>query len=203
MSRIKMSRIWLAAALVAAAPVVLAQQAAQSQPDVKVTKKPGHAMATRSAKLTATITAIDPATRTVTLKSAQGKTKEVALPDEVRNFDQLKVGDVVTVQYNEALALSLNKDAGSPSASQQGSMTRSAAGAKPGGTATHEVTITADVVAVNAATKTVTLKGPAGNMVDMVVEDADQLKNVKKGDKLQAVYTEAMAISVTPAAAKK
>jgi Cu/Ag efflux protein CusF len=194
------AKLWLAAALAAAAQLAVAQY---NQPDVQVSKGPGQATATRSAKLTATITAIDPATRTVTLKSAQGKVKEVALPDEVRNFDQLKVGDAVNIEYKEALALSLSKEGGAPSVNQQGTMSRSDTGAKPGGTASHEVTITADVVAVNQADKTVTLKGPAGNTVDVVVEDPEQLKNVKTGDKLQAVYTEALAISVTPAAAKK
>jgi hypothetical protein len=194
------AKIWLAAALAAAAPVALAQA---TQPDVQVTRQTGKATATRTHKLTATVTAIDPATRTVTLKGAKGNEKQVALPDDVRNFDQLKVGDVVNIEYKEALALSLAKEGATPSVGGQGTMSRSAAGEKPGGTAQREVTITAEVVAVNPAEKSMTLKGPQGNLVDMVVEDPKQLKSVKKGDHLQAVYSEALAIKVTPAAAKK
>ena len=194
------AKIWLAVALAVAAPLAVAQA---TQPDTQVTKQPGKATATRTAKLHATVTAIDADTRTVTLKGPKGNEKQVAVSDDVRNFDKLKVGDVVSIEYKEALALSLAKEGAAPSVSGQGAMTRSEAGEKPGGTAQREVTITADVVAVNAADKTVTLKGPGGNLVDMVVEDPAQLKGVKKGDQLQAVYTQAFAIKVTPAAAKK
>lgn len=48
----------------------------------------------------------------------------------------------------------------------------------------------------------ITLKGPKGNTVDMVVEDPKQFADIKKGDQVQAVYTEALAISVEPAAKK-
>ena len=64
------------------------------------------------------------------------------------------------------------------------------------------MTVTADVVAVNAAAKTVTLKGPKGHTVDLMVDDPDRLKKIKKGDRVEAVYTEAMAVSVQPETAK-
>jgi Cu/Ag efflux protein CusF len=64
------------------------------------------------------------------------------------------------------------------------------------------MTIVADVVEVHPKNKTVTLKGPKGNTVDLVVEDPAQLANIKKGDQVEAVYTEALAISVEPAAKK-
>ncbi|WP_408228762.1 MULTISPECIES: hypothetical protein [Paraburkholderia] len=60
----------------------------------------------------------------------------------------------------------------------------------------------ADVVAVNPKHKTVTLRGPKGNTLDLKVEDPAQFANIKKGDQVDAVYTEALAISVEPAAAK-
>jgi Cu/Ag efflux protein CusF len=191
--------ICITVALALGAPLVLAQ----TQPETQVSRQPGKATATRSVKVTATITAIDPATRAVTLKSANGKVAEVAVGDEVRNFDQLKVGDLVNIEYKQALALSLKKEAGPPSANQSETIKRSEPGAKPGGTATREVTVHADVVAVNAGTRMVTLKGPGGNLVDLEVEDPEQLKNIKKGDQVQAVYSEALAIAVTPSAAKK
>jgi Cu/Ag efflux protein CusF len=36
-------------------------------------------------------------------------------------------------------------------------------------------------------------------MVDLKVEDPAQLKNIKAGDQVEAVYTEALAIAVQPA----
>ncbi|WP_408368813.1 MULTISPECIES: hypothetical protein [unclassified Paraburkholderia] len=66
----------------------------------------------------------------------------------------------------------------------------------------QEVKIVADVVAVNSRNRTVTLKGPKGNTLDLKEEDPAQFANIKKGDQVDAVYTEALAISVEPAARK-
>jgi hypothetical protein len=112
------------------------------------------------------------------------------------------VGDVVNVQYTEAITLNLKKGSGLRSAEGTETVDRAPPGAKPGGTVARQVTIMADVVAVNHKTNTVTLKGPQGNMVDVIVEDPEQIKHIKKGDQVQAVYSQAMAISVEPAASK-
>jgi hypothetical protein len=45
----------------------------------------------------------------------------------------------------------------------------------------------------------VTLKGPQ-RTVELKVRDPEQFKLVKKGDQVQATYTEAVAIAVMPAA---
>jgi hypothetical protein len=151
--------------------------------------------------VTATVQDIDPATRTVVLKSPNGKVVEVVVGDEARNFDQLKVGDVVTTVYREALTLNLKKKGdGISSVEEQSSMERAPVGGKPGGTVGREVKIVSNVVAVHPKSRTVTLKGPKGSTVDLVVEDPAQFSNIKKGDQVEAVYTEAIAISVEPAA---
>ncbi|SAK49958.1 hypothetical protein AWB78_01044 [Caballeronia calidae] len=188
--------------LLAAVVVLTMASPALSQPQtsVEVTKGTGKAAVVGTTKFTATIVAIDPATRTVTLKDKRGKVVELEVGEEARNFDQLKVGDVVATEYKEAMSLSLSKTSGPRSASQRQIEQRAAPGAKPGGTIGREITIMADVVNVDAKAQTVTLKGPQGNKVDVIVEDPAQLKNIHKGDQVEVVYTEALAISVTPGA---
>jgi Cu/Ag efflux protein CusF len=182
---------------------LLAQVAlAQPQTNVEVTQGPEHTTVQGLTKMTATVVGIDKATRTVTLKTHQGKVVELEVTNEARNFDQLALGDIVTVSYSEALTLSLMKEKGEASHSEIGTEERAAPGAKPGGTLGRRVTIIADVVAVDHKTKTVTLKGPKGNTVDLKVEDPERLKRLRKGDQVEAVYTEALAISVEPAAKK-
>ncbi|MGF6597264.1 Cu/Ag efflux protein CusF [Paraburkholderia sp. GAS448] len=191
--------------LVIAAVAAMVHTAWAQQPEshVEVMKSPGKAVIKGTTRVTATVQDIDPATRTVVLKGANGKVVEVQVGDEARNFDQLKVGDVVKAVYKESLALSLKKNGdGMSSASETPSMERTPPGAKPGGTVGREVKVLADVVGVNTKTKTVTLKGPKGNTVDLKVEDPAQLANIKTGDQVEAVYTEALAISVEPAAQK-
>ena len=62
-----------------------------------------------------------------------------------------------------------------------------------------QVTIIADIEAIDKDGKYVILKGPEGNSERVAVRDPKHLENVKVGDQVQLTYTEAMAISVEPA----
>jgi hypothetical protein len=42
----------------------------------------------------------------------------------------------------------------------------------------------------------VTFKGPKGNLVTVVAEDANNLEKVKVGDNVEITYTEALAVEV-------
>jgi Cu/Ag efflux protein CusF len=164
-----------------------------------VGKGPGVAGAAQTVKVTATITAIDAATRSVTLKGPQGKEMTITAGPEVKNFAQMKVGDQVNAEYVEALTIELKKGSTAP----VGRTDQAAAGAaKPGelpaGLAGRQVTITAEVVGIDPATQTVTLRGPQ-RTVELKVRDPAQFKLVAKGDRVEATYTEAVAIAVEPA----
>jgi hypothetical protein len=167
---------------------------------VAVNSAPGKVSVTGTVKTTATVVGIEPATRTVWLKDAKGKVVQVVVGEEARNFDQLKIGDVVNAEYSEAMTVTLKKGGATVGANETQSMERAPMGAKPGGTASREVTVMAVVTAVNHQTGAVTLKGPQGNSLDLMVQDPEQLKLVKKGDHIQVVYTEAIAVSVEPKA---
>jgi Cu/Ag efflux protein CusF len=183
----------------AMAPLAAAQTGA-----AVVDKAPGRATAAQTVKVTATITAIDAATRTVTLKGPEGKEVAINAGPEVKNFAQLKVGDQVNVQYLEALTLELKKGGTgmAPSRVEKSGAGAAQPGAKPGAAAGRQVVVIADVVDLNAEKQTVTLKGPQ-RTVELKVNDPAQFKDIKKGDQVQATYTEALAVSVEPAAAKK
>jgi len=163
---------------------------------------PGKAGVAETVKVTATITAIDKATRDITLKGPKGNEVTLTAGPDVKNFDQLKVGDQVNVQYVEALTLELKKGGGMAVARTDST---GAAGAKPGdkpaGVVGRQVTIVADVVDVNPAKQSITLKGP-NRTVDLVVADPAQFKLIAKGDQVEAKYTQALAITVEPAAKK-
>ena len=188
----------IAIAAFAAATILTPQASAQSGAAI-VGKGPGVAGAAQTVKVTATITAIDPATRSVTLKGPQGREIAVTAGPEVRNFAQMKVGDQVDVQYVEAVTLELKKGGGMPVAKTE---TAGAARAKPGeqpaGMVGRQVTVVADVVAVDKEKQLVTLKGPKQTL-DLKVRDPKQLALIAKGDQVEATYTEAVAIAVSPA----
>ena len=159
---------------------------------------PGKAAMAQTLNVTATITAIDKAKREVTLKGPQGNLFDVTAGPEVKNFDNLKVGDQVDMKYAEAVTMELKKGGGMiVSRTEQ----KGGAGAKPGATPAgvmgREVTIVADVVAVDPAKQMITLKGPV-HSIDLRIDDPVQFKRIAKGDQVEAKYTQAVALTVEP-----
>ena len=189
---------WLSIALRASAT-----SSAPAHPGAAVVGKgPGVVGGAQVINAAATITHINKSTREVTLKGPQGNEFVVQAGPEVKNFAQMHVGDKVEVEYREALTLELKKGS---TAVVSRTEHAGAAGAEPGhqpaGVAGRKVTIVAEVMAVDADKHTVTLRGPK-RTVELPVQDPEQLKLIAKGDRVQATYTEAVAIAVTPANAK-
>ena len=190
------------AALVAAA-LGLAAGTAFSQANLSgaVATAPGQAKAVAVVDAQATVTAVDPATRSVTLQLDDGKTRTISVGQDVRNFDQIKVGDKVRAKYVESVSIELKKDGKSVlGQTERSTLERSQPGEKPGGIAIREVSVIADVVNVDADKQLVSVKNDKGEVFELGVRDPEQLKLVKKGDQVQATYTEAVAIGLEPAA---
>ena len=175
---------------------------AAAQTAVMAGSAPGKAGVAQTVKLTATITAIDKATRDVTLKGPQGNEVTVTAGPDVKNFDKMRVGDQVDVQYVEAVTLELKKGGGQPVArTEQAGAKGAKPGEQPAGIVGRQVTIVADVVAVDPAKQIVTLQGPQ-RTVNLTVSDPEQFKRIAKGDQVEATYTQALAMAVEPAAKK-
>ena len=190
----------LKALLVAASLTVLPVLAQDAPVDVQVTSnEPGKVAVAGLVKASALVTGIDKTTRTVTLKRSNGKSFDVVCGDEVRNFDQIRLGDEVVIRYVQALSLEVRKSTGLRERVEGSDSARATAGDKPAGAVGRTVTILADVIDVSPKKKTITVKGPRGNIVELAVENPDHFKVVKKGDQIQADYVEAVAISVEPA----
>ncbi len=175
---------------------------AAAQTAVMAGSAPGKAGVAQTVKLTATITAIDKATRDVTLKGPQGNEVTVTAGPDVKNFDKMNVGDQVDVQYIEAVTLELKKGGGQPVArTEQAGAKGAKPGEQPAGIVGRQVTIVADVIAVDPAKQIVTLRGPQ-RTVNVTVSDPEQFKRIAKGDQVEATYTQALAMAIQPAAKK-
>ena len=186
-------RVLIAALLVAAATALSAYAQTGT---VVVKKSPGTAAATKTLRVTATITAIDPKTREVTLKEPQGNEVTIEAGPRVKNFAQMKVGDIVNVEYVEALTLELKKGGGQlVGRTTQVGEASAASGKMPAGMGGRKITVVADVTAVDPATQTITLRGPE-RTVELKVLDPEQFKWVAKGDQVEVTYSEALAVKV-------
>ena len=168
------------------------------------TAKPaGGVVAAAAVQVTATVLEIDHATRTVTLKAADGREESFVVDEAVKNLDQVNKGDVVVATYAEALAYEVKKSGASGTV---GEVAVGAGTAKPGekpvGVIAREVTVTVTITAIDEKAPTVTFKGPQGNTRTVKVQDPAKLKDVKVGDQVDITYTQALALSVEKAPAK-
>ncbi len=184
--------------LVSSAGVILAQEPSPEQGPATTGSGPGVGASVVST-LTATVQAVDLKNRVVTLKNPEGEVVDVVVGPEARNLPQLKVGDHVTVEYYEGLALKLDKgSSGIRERKETTTMSRTPLGEKPGGIVSRTVDLVGTIQAIDLKTRKVTIKG-AKRTVVLKVGPAVDLENIKVGDAVSASYTEAVAISVTPA----
>jgi hypothetical protein len=184
------------ACLAAAAFAALVATAAAAQPQKTV----GDVAVADSVTVKATVTAIAPETRVLLLKGEGGKVVSLQVPEVVKNFPQIKVGDVVVARYVEAIAWELKKPgAPGPGASLTEAAAKAAPGEKPAGAVAAQVKVTVVVQAIDAKKPSVTVQGPEGNLYDVKVKDPKKLEGVKVGDRVEITYTQALAISVEAA----
>lgn len=156
----------------------------------------------RTVEKKATITAIDTAKRLATLKTADGTEFELEASPEVKNFDKLKVGDMVVATYTQSLGVRI-EPAGqaSPGVKETTSATPSPGQHKVG----REVTATLKVESVDAKNNMVTLSDGAGHSAPVDVVDPrarERLKTLKPGEMVVITYTEALALRLEPVATK-
>jgi hypothetical protein len=192
----KFIHIVFAAAFVSA-PALL--QAAEPAP-----AKSGAIVLTDSASAKATVVNINKKERQLTLRNEQGDEMVMVAGEEVRNFAQIKKGDIVEVDYRVAVASALEKASDATIAGQQSAVTRAPAGAKPGMTASMTKTIVATVLDIDVKNRLLTAQGPKGGVVTVKVPaEMKSFDSLKKGDKISAIYSEAVAISVKTPEKKK
>ena len=152
---------------------------------------------TEMSELTAKIEAIDHTSRMITLKHEDGELDTIYAPPEVKRFDELKVGDTITMRYYESIAYAIRKP-GQPSGlpAATGPKITRGQGARPSGTIAQQETATVTLKAIDPKVPSVTVLTEDGRTVSFKVEDKKNLKDVKVGDKVEVTYTKAVMISV-------
>jgi len=150
--------------------------------------------------LIATVDKVDAKNHTVQLKNEQGNQIKVEVPPSVGELDKIKKGDKVEVEYFQSLALMLEKPSKDKSTTGGAKPTARSPAPLPGGAIARQVQATVEVVKVDKQNRQITIKGPMGQMDTIHVDPAmeQDLAKLKKGDKIEAAYTEAVAITVMP-----
>jgi hypothetical protein len=143
----------------------------------------------------AKVTAVDAATRKVTLTTDDGRSETFTAGPEIRNFDQLHVGDTVTVTVTQRLVVFVRSGSGEdPAISHAAALARTPKGAKPGVLVGETYEITATVTAIDSVQRTATLKFSDGQSRTVPVRADVDLGRYKVGDTVVARVTQALSV---------
>jgi Cu/Ag efflux protein CusF len=174
-------------------------------PAAAAEKAPQKATVSETVKMTATVKAVDYDSRLITLQGPEGKAMTVEASPEVKRLKEIKTGDVVVINYTQAIAAELKKAGTSSGVSVKEDVKRAKASEKPGVSGQREVKATVTIDAVDLKNNIVTFTGPQGNVNIVAVQRPQMrefLKTLKVGDKVDVTFTEAVAVSVEPAPKK-
>lgn len=145
-------------------------------------------------KVTANVTAVDAASRTVTLATADGP-RTVKCGPAVANFDQIRVGDQLKATVTDEVAVYMAT--GTPPPVSGGTMvTLAPKGEKPSAVMTGTTQVTATVTAIDTVGHKATLQFPDGSTRTVAVRPDVDLTQRKVGEQVVIRTTQAVAISV-------
>ena len=151
----------------------------------------------------ARITAVDPAARTVSLAFTNGATATRTVSQAVADFGARKVGDMVSVGFEDRLTFVLSgPNVATPRERDTGvTAAASATGMGAAGVSASEAIANWWVVGVDPAANTISLINPAGGAVRTynvtTAAGREQLPRVKVGDSLTAINTQVLVVSIT------
>lgn len=177
----------------------LAALAALASPPVLAQGVPPPVGMAEQAVISAPIVAIDPATQSVTVRGPNGNLYEVVSGEEVKNFGQIRVGDMLTIARGEAIVAGLEPIGSKDTALSESveRTTRAGEGSKPGIMREITTTVTAEVTNVDTARRTISFRGPRETLRTVKVNRPDiDLTQIRKGQMARIVVREVEAIAV-------
>lgn len=147
--------------------------------------------------MTATIQALNVKERIVVLADAEGNVRIVEVIPEVNNFDQLAIGDVVTSEFYESVALQIAEPDAKPMETEGITVVSAPRGAKPGVVKIKIISEIVEVVGVNRKYNILRYRAPGKQVAILKVDPkVSTMTNLKPGKKILVTRTEAVAISV-------
>ncbi len=173
---------------------------AQNKPQavVAVEAAPGVLKVAEGVQVQGKFKSVDQKTRQVVIVGPNGNEFKTTLGNEVKNFNQIKVGDIVTLTHVEIFVADIKKP--SKVEIRERVETEKAVtaklGDKPAAAIERQVAIVADVTAVDQKKGTLTVRG-ATRTLDIKVKDPKVLKGIKVGTQIETVVTEIIAIEVS------
>lgn len=147
----------------------------------------------------AQVSSIDYKKHRVTLKDSQGNQRSLQISPEAINFEQVKVGDQVTVTVAEEMAIFMrDKNAPAVKDTATGIIASAAKGEKPSLLVADSREVSAVISAVDIAQHTATLTLADGSSKTVAVRPDVKITKDAIGHQMVIRITTAMAVAVTP-----
>ncbi|MGR3662247.1 MAG: hypothetical protein ACU0CA_13855 [Paracoccaceae bacterium] len=155
---------------------------------------------TETVSLSGTVTEIDSEARRFIVKDGTRLTTFRA-SEQVKNFTQLAVGDEITLEYIESVAVSMAAPGSELIATGESMAAVAAEGQKPGAAVGDLITLTVEFLAYNTNNNVATIKLPDGNVVEVKVQPEIQSFAASRtpGDLVVVQMFQAVAVMVLPA----
>lgn len=146
----------------------------------------------------AVVESVNTQSRQVLLRGEEGRMLSIVAGPEVRNLEQLAVGDVVRIDYYESVSVSMADP--SDNSPPEGAVvsTRAPEGATPGAASAASVRMIVEFISYNPQTAVATFRGPDGSVRTAQVNPAlqDFAAGLQPGDRVDLTMTEAVAVSI-------
>jgi hypothetical protein len=145
---------------------------------------------------TNTVVSIDAAQRRIELKHADGKITSYKCGPDIRNFDQIKVGDEVKATVVQEIAVYLKPASATQTLAATGRAVGARVGAKPGVVSLDTLDFTARIAAIDPWQHQVTLQTADGRTRPITVSEFINLADFNVGDEVRVRLTQALAVLV-------
>ena len=156
---------------------------------------------TETVSRTLTVRDIDRETRQLTVAGG-GERFTLRASEDVRNFDQIAVGDKVNIEFIESIALEMAAPADTGEAIALGGAAIAAEGQKPAAAVGGVVSGVVQFLSYDRSRQTVVFRTLSGDVFTTKV--APEMRNFaasrEPGDRVVVTYSTGLAVSVTPAA---
>jgi len=142
---------------------------------------------THTVTLNGTVETIDHTKHVMNIKTSDGKFETIDVPAGASRFNELKVGDKVSVTYNNNVSARVKApgEADVDTGSKASTMGQEA---RPGGTAVVQRTMTATISAIDKSASSISFAGPNGWNYSRRVVDPTVFDKVKVGDKVDITW---------------
>lgn len=191
-----MKRLLVAVALIGWIGAGAARAGGLSPAAEKEVGKPGVVVAD-VLEVKAVLEAIDHKKRTVTLKDNKGRAIPLKADKAVKNFDQLKKGDVVLADFVESIGIFIRKANAPQSAAEARLVSVAPKGSHRGVLLAETFQVAGAVESIDFKARLVTLKEPNRSVRVVAVDKGfKNFERIKKGDEVVVRVTEAIAIKI-------